>query len=463
MTADARGPVLFVATLTAFVTPFMASSVNIALPTIGREFQADAVLLSWVATGYILAAAVFLLPFGRLGDLYGRRRLFVRGILSYTAASALCGLAPTAGWLIALRALQGAGAAMIFGTGMAMLTSVFPPGERGKALGLNVAATYIGLAVGPSLGGVLTHHFGWRSLFLVNIPLGLTITILLARRIRGEWAEARGERFDLLGTFLLSGSLCLLMVGFPQIGGSGGWLALLGTVGLGIFVAWEWRVAYPLLDVRLFAENPVFAFSNLAALINYSATFAVTFLLSLYLQIPKALTPQGAGLILMVQPAMMALCSPFAGRLSDRVEPRTVASTGMAFTAAGLAILTSLTTETSLAFVVATLVILGVGFGLFSSPNTNAVMSSVDRRVYGVASATLGTMRLTGQMVSMGIASLIFALVVGRVPLNMAEPAAFLKSLRIAFAVCTALCCAGIFASLARGRLHSAKAEERCG
>jgi EmrB/QacA subfamily drug resistance transporter len=453
MDAEARRAALLVTLLASFVTPFMASSVNIALPTIGREFGADAVLLSWVATAYILAAAALLLPFGRLADIRGRRRVFLWGSLAYTVASVACGLAPSIGWLIALRAVQGAAVSTIFATSTALLTSVFPPGERGRVLGINVAAVYIGLALGPSLGGVMTQQFGWRSLFLANLPLGLTIALFLAWRLHGEWAEAQGESFDLVGTLVLAATLTLLMLGTPEIGRARGWLLLPGALGLGAFVLWERRARHPLLDVRLFTESPVFAFSNLAALINYAATFAVTFLLSFYLQVVKALGPQAAGLVLIAQPLVMAACSPFAGRLSDRIQPRTLASAGMGLTALGLALLTTLGPTTPLPAIMATLGLLGLGFGLFSSPNTNAVMGAVQRRYYGVASATLGTMRLAGQMVSMGLASLIFALVMGRVPIAAARPEDFLQSLRAAVLLFTLLCVLGIFASLARGRV----------
>ncbi|MFB3818392.1 MAG: MFS transporter [Candidatus Methylomirabilales bacterium] len=451
MHADARRAALLVTLLASFVTPFMASSVNIALPTIGREFGADAVRLGWVATAYILAAAALLLPFGRLADIRGRRRVFLWGSLAYAVASVACALAPSIGWLIALRAVQGGAVSTIFATSTALLTSVFPPGERGRVLGINVAAVYIGLSLGPSLGGVMTQHLGWRTLFLANLPLGLSIALLLAWRLRGEWAEARGESFDLVGTLVLAATLTLLMLGTPEVGRAGGWLLLPGAIGLVAFVLWERRARHPLLDPALFTESPVFAFSNLAALINYAATFAVTFLLSLYLQVVKALSPQAAGLILIAQPLVMAACSPFAGRLSDRVQPRTVASAGMGLTALGLALLTALGPATPLPAIMATLGLLGLGFGLFSSPNTNAVMGAVERRYYGVASATLGTMRLTGQMVSMGLASLVFALALGRVPIAAARPENVLQSLRAAFLLFTLLCGLGIFASLARG------------
>ncbi len=452
--AAVKKAVLLIATLTAFLTPFMASSINIALPAIERDFHVDAVLLAWVATSFLLPAAVFLLPFGRLADIHGRKRIFGWGIVTYTLASLFCGLSSSIASLITFRILQGFAGAMIFATGVAMLTSVFPVGERGKALGLNVAAVYLGLSLGPPLGGLLTQFLGWRSVFLVNVPLGLIVIALVLRRLKAEWAEARGEQFDLAGTLCYSVSLTLIMYGVPQLTMSTGfWLVVLGLLGLVGFFRWEQRVKHPLLDVSLLKRNAVFTFSNLAALINYSATFAVTFLLSLYLQYTKGLGPRDAGLILVSQPLVMAVFSPLAGRLSDRIEPRTVASLGMAFTVLGLILLAFLGEGTTLGFIIATLVILGFGFALFSSPNTNAVMSSVDRRLYGVASATLGTMRLSGQMLSMAIATLVFALYVGRVRIGAANPASFLHSLRVAFAIFAILCFCGIFASLARGRL----------
>ena len=400
--AATKKAVLLIATLTSFLTPFMASSINIALPAIERDFRVDAVLLAWVATSFLLPAAVFLLPFGRLADIHGRKKIFGWGIGTYTVASFLCGLSPTIGSLIAFRILQGAAGAMIFATGVAMLTSVFPVGERGKVLGLNVAAVYLGLSLGPPLGGLLTQFLGWRSVFLVNAPLGLIIIALILRRLKGDWAEARGESFDLAGTLLYTLSLTMIMYGVPLLtSGTASWFVVLGLLGLVAFFRWEQRVEHPVLDVNLLKGNAVFTYSNLAALINYSATFAVTFLLSLYLQYTKGLGPRDAGLILVSQPLVMAAFSPVAGRLSDRIEPRTVASLGMAFTVLGLILLAFLGEGTTLAFIVAALIILGFGFALFSSPNTNAIISSVDRRLYGVASGTLGTMRLSGQMLSM--------------------------------------------------------------
>jgi EmrB/QacA subfamily drug resistance transporter len=447
-----KAAVLLVATLASFLTPFMGSSVNIALPSVGRHFGMDAVSLSWVATAYLLAAAVFLVPFGKIADIYGRKRVFTLGMTVYTVSSLFLALSPSAAMLIAFRVVQGIGSAMIFGTAVAMLTSVFPPQERGRALGVNVAAVYLGLSLGPFLGGLLTEHFGWRSVFWFNVPLGLLIIAAVFWKLKAEWAEARGERFDLGGSLVYGAALVALMYGFsllPEL--SGAWLIIAGILGIAAFIWWETRARFPVLDMNLFRNNTVFALSNLSAFINYSATFAVTFLLSLYLQYVKDLTPQSAGLILVAQPAMQAAVSPFAGRVSDRVAPRVIASAGMALTTVGLTMLVFVGQDTLTVFIVVSLIVLGLGFGLFSSPNTNAIMGAVQKRSYGVASGTLATMRMTGQMFSMGIAMLIINIFVGRVEIAPEYFPELVTSMQVAFIAFAALCFGGIFASLARG------------
>jgi EmrB/QacA subfamily drug resistance transporter len=452
MDKKAQLPASIIAGMASFLAPFMGASVNIALPSIGREFGANAVALGWIATAYILAAAVCLVPFGRLADIRGRKRIFTAGILTYTVFSTLCALSSSAAGLIVFRIAQGMGAALIFGTAIAILTSVFPPGERGKALGINTASTYLGLSLGPVLGGLLTQHFGWRSIFLVNLPLGLIIIALALTRLKGEWAEARGEKLDLGGSLLYGVALVGIMLGFSRLPRAFGmWLFLAGTALAMGFIFRERRAASPIMNINLFRRNRVYAFSNLAALINYSATFAVGFFLSLFLQNIRGMNPQAAGLILIAQPAVMALFSPLAGRASDRVEPRIVASAGMAFSGAGLFLLAFLRQGTPLGFIVASLALLGFGFALFSSPNTNAVMSSVEKKFYGVASATLGTMRLVGQMTSMGIAMMIFAVFLDQTQIAAAGQNSFLQAVRTGFFIFAALCFAGVFPSLARG------------
>lgn len=460
MSKDAtKAAAIVTATLTSFLTPFMGSALNVALPSIGRDLHMGTVALSWVALAYSLATAVFVLPVARLADIYGRRRFFLAGAVLFTAATLLLAVAPTSGLLLAGRAVQGMASAMIFGTAVAILTSVFAPSERGRALGLNVAAVYVGLSIGPFLGGVLVQQLGWRSIFWATVVLGLAAAAAIAWGLRAEWAEARGERFDWRGSALYAAALLALMLGFSRLlTPAGAGLLAAGVLGLAGFVLLELRAEHPVLNVRLFRSNRVFTFSNLAALINYSATAAVGFLLSLYLQSVRGLTPQQAGLVLLSQPIMQAVFSPLAGWMSERVEPRVVASAGMALTAAGLFLFVLVGINTPPAVIVALLMLLGLGFALFSSPNMNAIMGSVERRLYGVASGSLATMRLVGQTFSLAVAALILTLYVGSAQITPPAYPSFVLAQRTTFALLGVLCTAGIFASLTRGRLHADRA-----
>jgi len=443
---------VIIAAISSFLTPFMGSSINIALPSIGEEFSMDAVTLGWIPMAFLLSAAVFLVPFGRLADIHGRKRIFGYGIAILTLSTILAVASTSPAMLIFARAVQGIGSAMIFGTGLAILTSVFPQNERGRVLGVNIAVVYLGLSTGPILGGLLTQYLGWRSIFLVILPLSLSALFLTLFRLEGEWADAMGEDFDLAGSATFGLSVVAMIYGLSALPEARGlYLLLPGVLGVMAFLHIETKATSPVLDLHLFLDNRVFAFSNLAALINYSATFATGFLLSLYLQYIKGLDPRTAGLILIAQPVVMTIFSPFAGRLSDRIDPRVVATVGMAFTFLGILPLVALGEDTPLWYVMGSLVVLGFGLGMFSSPNTNAIMSSVSRKFYGVASSTLGTMRLFGNMLSMSLAMLVFALYIGRVEITPQSHLQFLMASKTAFAIFSVLCVLGIMASFARG------------
>lgn len=455
-TQASKKVVLLVAVLSSFLTPFTSSSINIALPSIGNSLSLHAISLNWVATAYLLAAAALLVPFGRLADIHGRKRIFQIGVVVDAIASILCAFAPSGGWLIFFRALEGVGGAMIFGTSVAILITVIPPQERGRSLGFIGAATYIGLAIGPLIGGLMTQHFGWQGIFFVNAFIGIIISIIVFTRLRGEWTGAKGEEFDYTGSILFILAMVILIYAFsllPALWALG--LVALGLIGFVVFVGWEMRQKFPVLNMSLFRNNNVFALSNLAALLNYSATTGVGFLLSLYLQYIKGFSPEQAGLIFITTPAVMVICSPIAGNLSDKIEPRIIASIGMAFTTAGMAMMSFLGAGTNMALVFATLVVQGIGFGFFVPPNTNAVMSSVERKYYGVASGTLGTMRLTGQAFSLGLILLLFSLFIGQVQITPTSYPFFLKTMKITFIIFAVLCFGAIFASIARGRVRT--------
>jgi len=451
-----KGVVLLVTTTASFLFPFMLAAVNIALPQIGKELSLDAITLGWIATAYLLSSATLLVPFGRIADIYGRRKIFTCGIVILTLSSLFSGMANSATMLISCRVFQGVGGAMLAGTAVALLTTVFPANERGKVLGINVAATYVGLSLGPVLGGILTHNLGWRSIFFLGAILGVAVIGVVLWKLKGEWTGAKGEKFDSVGSIIYILGLIALVYGFtllPERLGVG--LIIGGIIGLSAFVRWEMRTRSPVLDLSLFKNSKAFTFSNVAALINYSATFAITFLMSLYLQYLKGFNPESAGLILVAMPAMQAILSPLAGRLSDRIEPRLIASAGMALTTIGLVIFIFLSAETPLGLIIGNLLLIGFGFALFSSPNTNAVMSSAPNTAYGVASATLATMRQIGMVLSMGIAMLMFTLYnIGRVQITPEYYPLFQQSMKTAFIIFAVLCFGGIFASLARGKVR---------
>lgn len=445
-----------------FLFPFMSSSVNVALPAIGADLNMCAVELAWVATSFLLTSSLLLVPFGRLGDMRGRKHLLVTGIGIYTVGSALAGLSFSGQMLIIFRGLQGAGGAMLAATSIPILVSAYSPSERGRVLGINAAALYSGLSVGPAIGGLLIHALGWRAVFMVNVPLGALLFLGAIYKLPAQSPTRSSCPFDWRGlgaySMLLIGGVfgitqppCAL--GFASFG--------IGVAGFVLLIRIERGVKEPLIDIDLFKNNLAFALSNLAAFLNYSAFYAATFLLSLYLQIVTGLPPQAAGLVLLVMPAIQAFVSPAAGRLSDRFEPRTLSSTGMALTAAALFLMSRFDAITPLTQIVIALAILGMGIGLFSSPNTNAVMTSVDSTRYGLASATLSTTRQVGMVLSMGIATLFIATIVGTTNLQETPIPLFVRAMQSTFLLCTFACLIGIIPSIFRGTMHESATHPR--
>lgn len=451
--AGLKRSVLFVAAFAAFITPFMGAAVNLALPAIGWDLDASAIQLNWVVTVYLLSTAVFMLPFGRLGDIVGRKKIFLSGLLFFTITTAAIVFSKTMTQFLILRSMQGISSAMIFGTSMAIITSVFPPGERGKAMGINITAVYVGLSSGPFLGGLLTEHFGWRSIFAALVPIGIIAAWLAYSRIKTEWAEAKNERLDIPGSLLAGGGLILIILGFSKLPGTTGALLLAaGLILMLLFFLLERRVKYPLLDINLLLSNRVFSLSNLAAMIHYSATSAIGFFLSLYLQYLKGFDARTAGIILMTQPVMMALFSVPSGKLSDRINPGYIASVGIGMTSLGIFALTFISQSTSIVYIIAILAFNGIGYALFSTPNSNAIMSSVEKRHLGVASGMLGTMRMIGQTMSLGIAMLLIALFLGDEKISPENYPELLKTIKAGLVIFAFICIPAIFASLARNR-----------
>jgi EmrB/QacA subfamily drug resistance transporter len=451
--AKNKKAVLGLALLTGSVGAFMTSALNVALPVINQEFKPGAIALNWVITAFALSWAVFSIPVGRLADMFGLRKFTIYGIIIFLAATVAAIFANSIGILIMLRAVQGLGSAILGGTVVAMISITFPAKERGKALGIYISSVYAWLAAGPFLSGLITEYLNWRSVFIFALPFSLAVLGLVLWVIKGEWVGARGEKFDFSGSVIFGLALFALIFGFSEIKQiTGILLTIAGAAGIFLFLVWENHVTSPLLDVKAFRHNHPFIFSNLASLITYSATAAISYLLSLYLQIVKGFSPFNASLILIIQPLVQTAIAPFTGRLSDRAEPRIIASIGMGMLCLGLASLIMLGENTSLFQVIVTLVIIGIGFGVFVPPNTNAIMSSVEPKHYAVASSLTSTMRTIGQTMSMGITLILTALIIGNITITRDYHPGFLNVVKIAFAIFASMCLGGIFASLARGK-----------
>jgi EmrB/QacA subfamily drug resistance transporter len=397
---------------------------------------------------------MFAVPFGKIADVYGMKKIFTYGIIILTVSTFLAAVSPSAEFLIVTRAVQGVSSAMIMVTGLAMITSVFPPQERGRAIGINLTVGYAGLVMGPVLGGFLTQYLGWRSIFYLIVPLGLLVSVLIFWKMKGnEWAECKGEKLDRWGTLLYIIMLALVLIGFSTITDTLGMImVILGIMGFISFVMWELKVKNPVLEVKLFFKNKKFAFSNLATFISYISTFAVSFLLSLYLQFIKGFDPRTAGLILVIQTIFMVILSPVAGRLSDKFDPGKLASMGMGIITVGLLILALITAETSLYIIILALAIIGIGIGIFSAPNANVIMGSVEKKYMGLSSAILSTMRILGQTFGMGLILVIFAVYIGAVQFSPQNYPELLISIKITFTISVVLSLIAVFASLARNR-----------
>jgi EmrB/QacA subfamily drug resistance transporter len=453
--SNTQKSVLTATLLSSFLGPFLISSVNIALPDIEKEFGLSAVSLSWIVTSYLLSTAIFLIPIGRLADMKGEVKFFKLGMVIVTLSTLLCAISPNGLMLALMRAFQGLGAAMTMTTGAPLLLSNFSSSERGKMLGYNVAAVYLGLAVGPFVGGLLTRYLGWRSIFLFSAILGVAGIILAVLRLRHNIAVKNKGKFDLTGALLYGSALILIVYYSSHLNEPHGFLLLfLGIFLLLLFVFQCLKAKYPLFDTKLFTQNRIFAFSNIAALINYSATASIVFLMSLFLQKVKGLPPQVAGAILVSQPIVMALLSPYAGKLSDQIEPRILASAGMFMNFIGLLFLSYVDQETPLPLIIAVLLFMGLGFAFFSSPNMNTIMSSVEKNQMSTASGTASTMRIIGQMVSMTIVTLAFSTAFNGSGISQVPDYLFVNTTRFVYLVCSGMCLSGVFFSYSRGDLR---------
>jgi EmrB/QacA subfamily drug resistance transporter len=446
--------VLFAIGIGSFMGALDGSVVNTILPIMRDDFGASVAGIEWVVTVYLLVVSGLLLTFGRLGDLHGHRRVYVSGFALFIIGSGLCGLSPSAGALVGFRALQALGSAMLAANAPAILTGNFPAIERGRALGLQATMTYLGLTVGPSLGGWLTGAFGWRSVFYINVPVGALALWLSLRFIPSDHPAERSAPFDATGAALFILGLVALLLGLNQ-GHAWGWSSVptlaslaLAALALAAFVRLERRQSHPMLDLRLFKE-PVFTLSTASAVVNYIGLFHITFLMPFYLIQGRGFTPQQAGLLLTAQPLVMALVAPLSGALSDRVGTRLPSTIGMVILTGGLLLFSRVAPDTPPGAVVALLAVAGLGTGVFISPNNSALMGSAPAGRQGIAAAVLATARSLGMVLGIGIAGAILTTMLARDP--GANPGAGMyEALRLAFQVAAVITAAGVLTSWGR-------------
>jgi len=446
------GITLFVVSSVQFLTPFMMSAVGVALPAIGVDFKAGAVQLGLVEMVFILAFALIMLPVGRLADIHGRKKIFVLGILIFIAATLILGLSPTMNMFILFRFIQGMGAAMITATSVAILSSIFPAEKRGRAMGVIVGAVYIGLSAGPTLAGFMVTHLGWRWIFFAALPLEISALVLTLTHLKGEWRSAQGMPFDWKGSLIYMAALFSLIYGAAHLSQARIYAGMMGAgiLGLIFFFRYETRSSSPILDTDLLRKNRVFAMSNLATLINYAASFGVTFFFSLYLQQVRGIVAQSAGLILVVQPLIQAVLSPMVGRLADTFPPARVASLGMGIGTLALGLGTTIGADTSMIQIYGTLALLGLGFALFASPNMTSIMDSVTPAHYGIAASFVATMRTTGMLTAMTLITFILHLFMGEAPVTPQTAGAYLTGMHTGFIIFTGLGLVGVLCSLGR-------------
>ena len=445
------------------------SILNIAIPALSEDLKASFEVVQWIPIIYLLIMAISLIGFGRLADLRGKKRFFLLGLTIFTVGSLLSAMAVTGEFLIFFRAIQAIGASLIGATAIAMVTEAFPKQETGKALGINVAGIYFGLVLGPVLGGFLVQALTWRSIFYINLPIGGVLILISYLNLKESEIGAKGEKFDILGTSIFGLFLATFLVALT-IGNQLGWssipiiaLIIISSISFVAFIFVEKSVKFPMLNLALFRHNRIFAAANTAALINYIATMGVGFLISIYLQSILGISPTITGLLMLPSPLMMAITSPLIGRYSDKVGTRFLCAIGLVIMAFALLILISTLIYLPIEFILLSQFILGVGIGFFSSPNQSAIMKSVEKRQYGIASGTLSTMRVTGQSISIGLLSAILSIFILPSVLNLilaheysGDPSLiqqpFLNGLISALIVTIFICILGALLSLVRGR-----------
>lgn len=447
--------VLIVGVLASFAVAFTSNAVSVALPIIANDLNISNIIQNWIVSIYLLIIAAASVPFGKICAKYGLNRTLRWGLIVYIIGAILSGIAPSIEILFISRIIQAVGSAILFVNVMSIITAQIPEDRRGQSIGLTITGVYVGLAMAPSISGILAQNISWRSIFYITIPLTL-ISYILLLKIPVEWKIEENRKIDIKGSIAYMVGIVILMYGFTILNSMQGVILLVvGAVILYAFAQYELKISNPIYDIRLF-KNKVFASSNIASLISYFATFVVTYILNYHFQYIHGLDPQISGIILIITPILMAVVAPLSGRLSDKITPQIISAIGMGLVTIAMFILIFLDETTPFYFVLLSMILQGVGFGLFSSPNSNMIMSSVDKEDIGTASASLSTVRTIGQAFSLGLLSLVFVIIMGNVPIMPSNYSLLIYSSQVTMVISTILCIIAVLLSL-NGFKHDKK------
>ena len=440
--------VVFIAAITSFFGVFLSNGIIIGVPAIANDFAMNNVIQNWIPTIFFLAMAVFTVPAGQISGKFGVKKSLLVGVIIFLIGSVGAVLSFSTESFMLFRVIQGASVALVNVSGMAMVVAAVKPQNRGKALGFTVTGIYLATSLSPVICGFLVYNLGWRSIFYAVIPFLVLCIILMIVKVPQDWKTYEHDSIDKVGSLLYAVGILLFIYGFTNLVNQTGIIfTVAGIIFLVIFAAWELRQTSPVFNMNLF-KNTKFTSSNIAALCSYLAIMVVTTILNYHFQYVKGWNAQMAGLILIVTPIIMAIIAPNSGKLSDRIHPQKLAAIGMAIATIALLILTFLTKETPVYVVVVAMILQGIGMGLFSSPNMNAIMSSVPPKDAPTASASQATMRTIGQTMSLGMLTLIFAWVMGSLPLSTEYAGLIVQSSQVICGICTVACVVSIFASL---------------
>lgn len=444
---EKKNLILVICTVLSFFTVFAVNAVTIVIPSIASEYHMSNIIQNWITIIFLLVVAVLSVPAGQISGKYGLKKVTIVSVILFIIISIANVLVTSQEQFLACRLILGISLAFINVTSMAMIVSAFPPEERGTALGINITGVYIGLSLSPVLGGILNYNLGWRSVVLFGVPFLFVILVLLLTRISDEWITFKGIPIDIKGSISYGVGMALFMYGFTILNTQQGIiLTVLGIAILVVFGIIELRQNHPVFDIRFF-KNHKFLSANFASLCAYLATYAVTTILNYHLQYIKGLDSQTAGIILLAAPLCQVVLAPIAGRLSDKFVPQILAAMGMALGTISLFLFSSLNGQTPIEYLIISMIIYGIGFGLFSPPNTNVIMGSVPPKDTSIASASVATMRTVGQAMSMGILTLVFAFVMGDVPIIEKYYPLLTQSCQITCIICVVLCVLSVFAS----------------